>query len=86
MADSMQRFVVTYSTSLGMHTGHFQFLDVLDNVIIPRDYPEVSSRVADKTSLGSLQFSELLAKLDVHPLQGWTVEPDKEMVLLFQCM
>ena len=56
---------------------------MLDNVIIPRDYPEVSSRVADKTILGSLQFSELLAKLHIHPLQGWTVEPDKEMVLLF---
>ena len=63
-----------------------QFLDVLDNVMIPRDYPEVSSRVADKTILGSIQFSELVAKLHIHPLQGWTVEPDREMVLVFGYM
>ena len=49
--------------------------------MIPRDYPEVSSRVADKTIIGSLQFSELFTKLHIHPLQGWTVEPDREMVL-----
>ena len=57
-----------------------QFLDVLDNVVIPRDYPEVSSRVADRTTLGGLHFEEMFAILHIHPLPGWTVEADKEML------
>ena len=57
-----------------------QFLDVLDNVVIPRDYPEVSTRVADRTSWGSRQFIELSATLCIHPTRRWIVEPDRDEV------
>ena len=63
-----------------------QFLDELDNKVIPRDYPDVSSEVADKTIFGSLQFCELFTKLHINPLQGWIVESDREMVLLLGYM
>ena len=48
--------------------------------MIPRDYPEVSTKVADRTTLGSLQFTELCAMLHINPLPGWCVEPDKNKV------
>ena len=48
--------------------------------MIPRDYPEVSSRVADRTTVGSLHFSEPYAVVHINPVPGWSVEPDKEMV------
>ena len=57
-----------------------QFLDTLDNVVIPRDYPEVSTRVADRTIVGSVHFIELFAKLCVHPTRRWIVEPDRDEV------
>ncbi len=55
--------------------------EVLDNVVIPRDYPEVSTKSVDKTIQGSLTFVETCATLTIHPVQGWSVEPDKELVL-----
>ena len=63
-----------------MHLINVQFLDVLDNVVIPRDYPEVSTRAADKTILRLRHFKEPFATLQTHPLQGWSVYPDKKMV------
>ena len=57
-----------------------QFLEVLDNVVIPRDYPEVSTRVADKVVLRLRRFEEPFTALNVLPLLGWTAQPDKEMV------
>ena len=59
-----------------------QFLNVLDNVVIPRDYPEVSTRVADRTTLCGLHFEDVCTKLNIHPLMGWTVQPDKKKVYL----
>ena len=46
----------------------------------PRDYPEVSSQVADRTTLGGLHFEKMFATLHIYPLPGWTVKADKEMV------
>ena len=57
-----------------------QFLDVLDNVVIPRDYPEVSTRVADRVVLRLRRFEEPFTALNILPLLGWTAQPDKEMV------
>ena len=57
-----------------------QFLHVLDSVVIPRDYPEVSSRAADKTVLRSRHFKEPFATLHTPPLQGWSVCSDKKTV------
>ena len=50
--------------------------------MIPRDYPEVSTKVADRTTLGSLRFTELCAKLHIKPVPGWCVEPDKNQVAM----
>ena len=49
-------------------------------MIIPRDYPEVSSKVADRTILGSRQFNKFCATLHIDSLQGWLVEPDRKAV------
>ena len=57
-----------------------QFLNVLDNVVIPRDYPEVSTRVADRTIRFGLHFEDMFTALNIHPLMGWTVQPDKKEV------
>ncbi len=48
--------------------------------MIPRDYPEVSSKVADRTIQGSLTFVEKCARLTIQSVQGWSVESDKELV------
>ncbi len=48
--------------------------------MIPRDYPEVSSKVVDKTVQGSLKFVEECATLTIQSVQGLSVEPDKEVV------
>ncbi len=53
---------------------------MLDNVVIPRDYPEVSTKSVDKTIQGSLTFVETCATLTIHPVQGWSVEHDQELV------
>ena len=55
-------------------------------MVIPRDYPKVSTEVADRTTLGSLSFTELCAVLHINPLPGWCIEPDKKQVAaLFGC-
>ena len=59
---------------------YMQFLEILDNVVIPCDYPEVSTRVADRVVLRLRRFEQPFAVLNILPLLGWTVEPDKEMV------
>ncbi len=59
---------------------NLQFLETLDKVIIPRDYPNVSREAADRTTLESLTFVDMFATLNIHPVQGWSVEPDKELV------
>ncbi len=59
---------------------NLQFLKKLDNVIIPRDYPNVSREVADRTTQGPLTFVDMCATLNIHPVLGWSVEPDKELV------
>ncbi len=48
--------------------------------MIPRDYPNVSRIVADRTTQGSLTFVDMCATLNIHPVQGWSVEPDKKLV------
>ncbi len=48
--------------------------------MIPRDYPNMSSEAADRTTQGSLTFVDMCATLNIHPVQGWSVEPDKELV------
>ncbi len=48
--------------------------------MIPRDYPEVSSNSIDRTTQGSLMFFDMCATLNIHPVQGWSVEPDKKVV------
>ena len=54
---------------------------MLDTVLIPRDYPEVSSKLIDRTTQGPLTFVDMCgATLNIHPVQGWSVEPDKESV------
>ncbi len=58
---------------------NLQFLETLDKVVIPRDYPEVSSKSIDRTTQGSLSF------VDMCPLSTFTqcrdgLEPDKESV------
>ena len=63
-----------------LRTPVLQFLETLDNVLIPRDYPEVSSKSIDKTILGSLTFIEMYATLNRPLVHGWSVEPDKETV------
>ncbi len=59
---------------------NLQFLETLDKVVIPRDYPEVSSKAADRTTQGSLTFVDMCATLNIHLVQGWSVEPDKKLV------
>ncbi len=59
---------------------NLQFLETLDKVIIPRDYPEVSSKSIDRTTQESLTFVDMCATLNIHPVQGWSVEPDKKLV------
>ncbi len=49
-------------------------------MMIPRDYPEVSSKSIDRTTQGSLTFVDMCATLNIHPVQGWSVEPDKKLV------
>ncbi|XP_064385255.1 uncharacterized protein LOC135334125 isoform X2 [Halichondria panicea] len=58
-----------------------KFLRTLDTVLIPRDYPEVSSKSIDRTTQGSLTFVDVCATLNIHPVQGWSVEPDKKLIL-----
>ncbi|XP_064384971.1 uncharacterized protein LOC135333882 isoform X4 [Halichondria panicea] len=57
-----------------------KFLETLDKVIIPRDYPNVSREVADRTTQESLTFVDMCATLNIHPVQGWSVEPDKKLI------
>ncbi len=59
---------------------NLQYLETLDKVVIPRDYPNVSSEAADRTTQGSLTFVDMCATLNIHPVQGWSVEPDKKLV------
>ncbi|XP_064384751.1 uncharacterized protein LOC135333672 isoform X2 [Halichondria panicea] len=57
-----------------------KFLETLDKVMIPRDYPEVSSKLIDRTTQESLTFFDMCATLNIDPVQGWSVEPDKELI------
>ena len=60
-----------------------QFLEKFDTDVIPRDYPEVSSKAGDRTTLGALSLTELEARLIVFSSPaGWRVDPDREMVRL----
>ncbi len=59
---------------------NLQYLETLDKVLIPRDYPEVSSKSIDRTTQGSLTFVDMFATLNIHPVQGWSVDQDKELV------
>ncbi len=63
-----------------MYLLNVQFLETLDIVLIPRDYPNVSREAADRTTQGPLTFVDMCATLNIHPVQGWSVEPDKELV------
>ncbi|XP_064385076.1 uncharacterized protein LOC135333972 [Halichondria panicea] len=58
-----------------------KFLETLDTVLIPRDYPNVSREVADRTTQGPLTFVDMCATLNIPPVQGWSVEPDKKSIL-----
>ena len=58
----------------------FQFLNTLDKEVIPRDYPEVSTRVVDRVVLKLRQFNEPLAALNILSPLEWTVQSDKKMV------
>ncbi|XP_064385250.1 uncharacterized protein LOC135334123 isoform X3 [Halichondria panicea] len=58
-----------------------KFLETLDTVLIPRDYPEVSSKSIDRTSQGPLTFVDMCATLNIPPVLGWSVELDKELIL-----
>ncbi len=51
--------------------------------MIPQDYPNVSREVADKTIQESRKFVEGNATLTIQSVQGWSIEPDKELV---KCM
>ena len=53
----------------------------MDEEVIPRDYPNVSREAADRTIQGSLTFVDMCATLNIPPVQGWSVEPDKELVI-----
>lgn len=56
---------------------------MLDNDLIPKDYPEVSSSAVDRTTVGPLSFSELQARLTVVSApSGWRVDPDRKMVYI----
>lgn len=56
---------------------------MLDDVLIPRDYPEVSSRAVDRTTSGPYSFIEPAAKLIVlSQPSGWTVNLDTDTVWL----
>ena len=68
---------VTLSLSL------MQFLERFDTDVIPRDYPEVSSKAGDRTTLGALSLTELEARLIVFSPAGWRGDPDRELVRLF---
>ncbi|XP_064384761.1 uncharacterized protein LOC135333677 isoform X2 [Halichondria panicea] len=57
-----------------------KFLETLDKVIILQDYPEVSSKSIDRTTQESLTFVDMCATLNIDPVQGWSVEPDKELI------
>ena len=58
-----------------------QFLEKFDTDVIPRDYPEVSSKAGDRTTLGALSLIELEATLTVvSSPAGWMVDPDRDMV------
>ncbi len=52
----------------------------MDEKVIPREYPEVSSKSIDRTTQGSLTFVDMCATLNIHPVLGWSVEPDKKLV------
>ncbi|XP_064404111.1 uncharacterized protein LOC135349511 isoform X2 [Halichondria panicea] len=52
----------------------------MDEVVIPRDYPNASRKVADRTTQGSLTFFDMCTTLNIHPVQGWYVEPDKKLI------
>ncbi len=52
----------------------------MDKVVILRYYPEVSSKLIDRTTQGLLSFVDMCATLNIHPVQGWSVQPDKELV------
>ena len=60
-----------------------QFLEKFDTDVIPRNYPEVSSKAGDKTTITALSLIELQATLTaVSAPTGWMVDPDREMVRL----
>ena len=60
-----------------------QFLKEFDTDVIPRDYPEVSSKAGDRTTIAALSLIELQATLTaVSSPAGWMVDPDREMVRL----
>ena len=62
-----------------------QFLEKFDTNVIPRDYPEVSSKAGDRTTLGALSLTELEARLIVFSSPaGWRVDPDRELVRLYE--
>ena len=69
-----------------------QFLEKFDTDVIPHDYPEVSSKAGDRTTIGALSLIELQATLTfVSAHAGWMVDPDREMVkittsLRYYCM
>lgn len=54
---------------------------MLDEVLIPQNYPEVSFKAVDRTTYDLYSFTEPEAKLiQVSTPIGWTVEPDKDSV------
>ncbi|XP_064385034.1 uncharacterized protein LOC135333939 isoform X4 [Halichondria panicea] len=56
------------------------YAKLMDEKVIPREYPEVSSKSIDRTTQGSLTFVDMCATLNIHPVLGWSVEPDKKLI------
>ena len=57
-----------------------QFLEELDTIVIPRDYPAISSEAVDRTIFEPLSLVELHARLTVVSAPGWRVDSNKKTV------
>ena len=54
-----------------------QFLEKLDNHIIPHDYPSISSKAVDRIVREPLCFMDQEAKLEIPHIPGWTSTADQ---------
>ena len=64
-----------------------QFLETLDTIVIPRDYPAISSEAVDRTIFEPLSLIELQARLTMVSAPGWRVDSNRKTVchLQFEC-